>query len=143
MQSKEIIESRGMDIHFYLDAIDTDKRLTMFKCIISPGAEPTMSHYHDSFDETFYGLKGTATCTVDGRTTEVGPGEALFIPRGAVHSVVNKTNEQIEVLCFTNPGVLGPDYFHDLAAVLAGNGPADIENLKKLMQSHGVIPVVG
>ena len=35
------------------------------------------------------GLEGILTWTVDGVRTEVGPGEALFIPRGVVHQFEN------------------------------------------------------
>jgi len=36
------------------------------------------------------GVSGVLTWTVDGRTIDVGPGQALCIPRGAIHLFANK-----------------------------------------------------
>ena len=143
MKSKEIIKFGGMEIHFCLEAGDTNKQLTMFKCVIASGAKIAAPHYHENFDETVYGLKGIATYTVDDKTMEIGPGDSLFIPRGAVHAFANKTDETIEFLCYTSPGVFGPDYFHDIASVINAGGPPDMVKLKEVMLSHGLVPVVG
>lgn len=143
MKNKEIIKFGGMEIHFCLDANDTKGSLTMFKCVISPGAKIAAAHYHENFDETVYGLKGIATYSVDGRTIELNPGDSLFIPRGAVHSFANKTNESIEFLCVANPGVFGPDFFKDMAEIINVGGPPDLEKVKKAMLHHGLVPVAG
>ena len=43
------------------------------------------AHSHDHYEETIYGIEGVLTWTVDGKRIEVGPGQALCIPRGAIH----------------------------------------------------------
>ncbi|MGZ3866138.1 MAG: cupin domain-containing protein [Bacteroidia bacterium] len=143
MKHKEVISFGGMEIHYCLDAQDTKNSLTMFKCVISSGAKIAAAHYHENFDETVYGLKGTATYTVDGKTIELNPGDSLFIPRGTVHAFANKSNETIEFLCFCNPGVFGPDYFKDIAEVINAGGPPDMTKLKQVMTNHGLVPVAG
>lgn len=143
MKHKEVIKFAGMEIHYCLDAQDTKGSLTMFKCVISAGAKIAAAHYHENFDETVYGLKGVATYTVDGKTIEVGPGDCLFIPRGAVHAFANKTNETIEFAAFCNPGIFGPDYFKDIAEVINTGGPPDMAKLKQVMSNHGLVPVMG
>ncbi len=143
MKNKDVIRFAGMEVHFSLDATDTGNQLTMFKCVISAGAKIAAAHYHKDFDETVYGLKGTATYTVDGKVIELGPGDSLFIPRGAVHAFANKSDEAIEFLCFINPGLMGPDYFYDIAAILNAGGPPDMAKLKDAMLHHGLVPVVG
>ena len=51
-----------------------------------PGAQrltaPAPSHDH--YEETIYGIDGVLTWTVDGKPIDVGPGQALCIPRGAI-----------------------------------------------------------
>ncbi len=42
------------------------------------------AHSHDRYEETVYGIDGVLTWTVDGKLIDVGPGQALCIPRGAV-----------------------------------------------------------
>jgi quercetin dioxygenase-like cupin family protein len=143
MKNKDVIKFGGMEVYFCLDANDTGNQITMFKCAVNPGAKIAAAHYHEKFDETVYSLKGTATYTVDGKTIELTPGDSLFIPRGTVHAFANKSDEAIEFLCFINPGLMGPDYFYDIAAILNAGGPPDLAKLKEAMLSHGLVPVVG
>jgi quercetin dioxygenase-like cupin family protein len=142
-QHTEIIKFGGMEIHFCLDATATNGQLTMFKCIINAGTRMPAPHYHESFDETVYGLKGIATYTIDEKTIEIGPGDSCFIPRGAVHGFENKTSEVIEFLAVASPGVFGPDYFKDVAEVINAGGPPDMLKLKNIMTQHGLVPVAG
>ena len=143
MKNKDVIKFGGMEVHFCLDATDTGNQITMFKCVISSGAKIAAPHYHKSFDETVYCLKGTVSYTVDGKAIELNPGDSLFIPRGAVHAFANKSNETIEFICVINPGLMGPDYFYDIAAIINAGGPPDMMKLKDAMLSHGLVPVVG
>ena len=128
---------------FNLIPNDTGEQLTMFKCVISAGAKIAAPHYHKGFDETVYGLKGTASYTVDGKAIELNPGDSLFIPRGTVHAFANKGDETIEFLCVISPGLMGPDYFYDIAKVINAGGPPDMVKLKDTMLSHGLVPVAG
>ncbi|MFI5148761.1 MAG: cupin domain-containing protein [Bacteroidia bacterium] len=143
MTTKDVIKFGGMEIRFSLDAQDTKGKITMFKCIISAGAKIAAAHYHENFDETVYGLKGTASYSVDGRAVELSPGEALFIPRGTVHAFANKSDETIEFLCVISPGLMGPDYFKDIAEIINAGGPPDMAKLKQAMLNHGLVPVAG
>ena len=51
------------------------------------------------------------TWTVDGKQIDVGPGQALCIPRGAVHRFDNNTSHDVKVLCLVTPAAIGPQYF--------------------------------
>ncbi|MBW3019187.1 cupin domain-containing protein, partial [Candidatus Woesearchaeota archaeon] len=44
-------------------------------------------------EEGIYGISGVSTWTVDGEPIEVGPGQALCIPRGAVHRFDNNGSQ--------------------------------------------------
>jgi hypothetical protein len=89
-----------------------------------------------------YGLEGVLTWTIDGNATELGPGDALSIPRGAVHKFENLGDEDVKVLCIVTPGVLGPDYFREVAAVInaAAGGPPDRAAVGEVMLRHGLTP---
>lgn len=41
---------------------------------------------HDNEDHVFFVLSGRATAGVGGEDFEVGPGDALYVPRGTVHN---------------------------------------------------------
>ena len=80
--------------------------------------------------------------TVDGQPTDIGPGEALCIPRGAVHRFENNGAEDAKVLAVVTPGILGPDYFRDVAAVIdaSAGGPPDRSAIGEVMLRHGLTP---
>jgi quercetin dioxygenase-like cupin family protein len=141
MPSKEIINLGDIEVKFSLDANDTNQTMTMFTCSVKPAAKMVAPHYHKHFDETVYGLTGVVSYILDGKPVDVGPGEALFIPRGAVHGFENKQNGPIEFLVVCSPGVFGPQYFKDIAAVLAAGGPPDLNKIKQVMDKHGLVPV--
>jgi hypothetical protein len=96
----------------------------------------------DGYEETIYGLEGALTWTVEGIPTDVGPGEALCIPRGAVHQLENTGDLDAKALAIVTPGILGPDYFRDVAAVLdaAAGGPPDLAAIGAVMRRHGLTP---
>ena len=76
-----------------------------------------IAHSHDGYEETIYGLKGVLTFTVDGQKKEIGPGDALCIPRGVVHRFDNPHPADAKMLAIVTPGILGPEYFREIAAV--------------------------
>jgi quercetin dioxygenase-like cupin family protein len=143
MQAKEIIDAGSIQIHYHLDGNDTNRQLSMFKAIIAPGAAVPLPHYHEAFDETIYALMGTITFTVDGKKTELRAGDALFIPRASIHHFENKSTDTATFLCFCNPGLLSPDYFHDVQSVLSNTNGEDTTRLKEIMLQHGIVPVLG
>jgi hypothetical protein len=100
------------------------------------------AHSHDGFEETIYGVRGTLTWTVDGVTTSVGPGEVLCIPSGTVHHFENLGAEVATQLAIVTPGLLGPAYFRDLAAVIDVGGPPDHAALLEVMRRHGLTPAI-
>jgi quercetin dioxygenase-like cupin family protein len=58
---------------------------------------------HDHYEETIYGVSGVLTWTVDGKTIDVGPGQALCIPRGAIHKFDNNGSQDVKALCAITP----------------------------------------
>jgi mannose-6-phosphate isomerase-like protein (cupin superfamily) len=101
-----------------------------------------VAHSHDGYEETIYGLEGVLTWTIEGTPTDVGPGEALFIPRGAVHHFDNIGDVDATALAIVTPGILGPGFFREVAAVLdaAAGGPPDLAAIGAVMRSHGLTP---
>jgi quercetin dioxygenase-like cupin family protein len=114
----------------------------MFECDVPAGAKVPAAHSHDAYEETIYGLSGTMTWTVDGTANEVGPGAVVCIPRGVVHKFENNGSEDATVLAIVTPGILGPDYFRDVAAVVqaAAGGPPDPAEVGAVMRRHGLTP---
>jgi hypothetical protein len=71
----------------------------------------------------------------------IGPGDVVLIPRGAVHGFEVSGDEDASMLCIASPGIFGPAYFREMAAVLAAGGPPDVQALMAVMKRHGLTPV--
>ena len=114
----------------------------MFEFDVPAGSKVAAGHSHDGYEETVYGVEGVLTWTIDGVPTDIGPGEALCIPRGAVHQFDNTQSVDARALAVVTPGILGPDYFREVAAVLdaAAGGPPDFAALGEVMRRHGLTP---
>lgn len=100
------------------------------------------AHSHDHYEETVYGLAGVLTWTVDGTPIDVGPGQALCIPRGAIHRFDNNGSEDVKALCVITPAAIGPQYFREAAEVLdaAAGRPPDRARMMEIMRRHGLTP---
>jgi quercetin dioxygenase-like cupin family protein len=100
------------------------------------------AHSHDTYEETLYGIDGVLTWTVNGTRFEVGPGQALCIPRGAIHRFDNNGATDVKALCVITPAAIGPEFFRESAQVLnaAKGGPPDIAKMVAVMRRHGITP---
>ena len=89
-----------------------------------------------------YGVAGVLTWTVDGKQIDVGPGQALCIPRGAVHRFDNNGGQEVKALCVITPAAIGPLYFRESAEVInaASGGPPDRAKMTEIMIRHGLRP---
>ena len=142
--AKEPIQIAGMTIQFLVEAEEANGSVSVFRCDLPIGSRVPIPHSHDAFEETAFGLQGEVTFTVDGETTKIGPGEVLLIPRGAIHGFTVAGDEDAAVLFVATPGLFGPGYFREMAAVLeaAGDGPPDREALMAVMKQHGLTPAL-
>jgi quercetin dioxygenase-like cupin family protein len=129
-------------VRFRLEGQESGGSVAVFEFDVPAAARVPAAHSHDAYDETIYGLEGVLTWTVDGEQTNVGPGEVLFIPRGVVHRFDNDHGVDAKLLAIVSPGILGPEYFREMAAVVeaATEGPPDPVALTEVMRRHGLTP---
>jgi quercetin dioxygenase-like cupin family protein len=82
----ETIRLGGLAVRFLVTGEHASGSIAVFELSV-PGAQrlAAPAHSHDHYEESIYGLAGVLTWTVDGTPIDVGPGQALCIPRGAVH----------------------------------------------------------
>ena len=138
--TSEHIRIGQLEIRFLLESAATAGSLAMFEFDVPANARVPIAHSHDAYDETIYGLKGVLTWTVDGRVHNVGPGEVLCIPRGVVHRFENTSGADATMLGVVTPGLLGPGYFRELAALVSAGGPPDMSAVAEVMRRHGLTP---
>jgi quercetin dioxygenase-like cupin family protein len=129
-------------VTFSVEADASNGSVTVARCDVRDGAGIPVAHSHDAFEETIYGVEGITTFTLDGDDVRVGPGDTVCIRRGVVHSFVARDGD-VAFLAIATPGVFGPAYFRELAAILDGasDGPPDPAAVAAVMLRHGLTPV--
>jgi quercetin dioxygenase-like cupin family protein len=139
---REEIRVGGMAVRFLVEGDQSAGSVAVFEFDVPAGAKVAAAHSHDGYEETIYGLEGVLTWTIEGRPADVGPGEILCIPRGAVHHFDNSGNVDAKALAIVTPGILGPDYFREVASILdaAAGGPPDPAEIAVVMRRHGLTP---
>ena len=138
---RDEIRIGAIAIRFLLESKDAGGAVSVFEFDVPAGVRVPLPHSHDGYEETVVGLAGTLTWTIDGERAETRPGAALCIPRGAVHQFVNEGDEDTTTLAVVTPGLLGPDYFREMAAaVAAAGGPPDPAEMAAVMHRHGLSP---
>lgn len=139
----ETIQLGPLAVRFLITRDNSAGSAAVFELTV-PGGERLMApaHSHDHYEETIYGLEGVITFTVNGQPIDVGPGQALCIPRGAVHRFDNNSQRDLKALCVISPAAIGPEYFRETAQVLeaAGGGPPDRARMVEVMLRHGLTP---
>jgi quercetin dioxygenase-like cupin family protein len=138
--TREEIKVGPLAIRFLLEGEESGGSVAVFEFDVPAGMKVAAGHSHDGYEETIYGLEGVLTWTVEGTPVDVGPGEVLCIPRGAVHQFDNPYDIDAKALAVVTPGILGPDYFREVAAILdaAAGGPPDYAALGEVMRRHGL-----
>src|SRR4051812_9359182 len=103
----------GMELRFLVEESEGAGDLVMFEMSVAAGARVPAAHHHASVDEAIYGLEGSFTTVVDGKELRIGPGESVFIPRGAVHQHENRAETAARALVVLTPGTIGRRYFEE------------------------------
>jgi quercetin dioxygenase-like cupin family protein len=75
------------------------------EALVPSGGGPP-PHIHEREDETFYVLEGSCSFRLGDRVVVAGPGDFVFVPRGAVHRFRNEGPETARlIITFTPSGI--------------------------------------
>jgi quercetin dioxygenase-like cupin family protein len=141
--SEETIRLGPLAVRFLLTGDHSLGTVAAFEIVVPAGQRlAAPAHSHDHYEETIYGIAGVLTWTVDGAPIDVGPGQALCIPRGAVHRFDNNGGQDVKALCLITPAAIGPQFFREAAEVIdaAAGGPPDRAKMAEIMRRHGLNP---
>ena len=141
--SDETIRLGPLAVRFLITGEHATGSIALFELTV-PAAQrlAAAAHSHDHYEETIYGIEGVLTWTVDGKPIDVGAGQALCIPRGAIHRFDNNGTQDAKALCAITPAAIGPQYFREAAEVIvaAAGGPPDRVKMAEIMRRHGLTP---
>jgi mannose-6-phosphate isomerase-like protein (cupin superfamily) len=66
--------------------------------------QSTRPHFHPKAEEIYYILKGEGCIKMNGEERGVGPGDAIAIPPGVTHQILQEGREDLVFLCCCAPG---------------------------------------
>lgn len=139
--SDETIKIGPLGIRFLLTSDDSNGGASVFEMLVPVGQKlAAPAHKNDAYEEIIYGIEGVLAWTVDGTPIEVGPGQALCIPRGAVHRFDNLGSVDAKQLVLITPAIMGPAYFREAAEVIgaAAGSPPDRAKMMDVFKRHGM-----
>jgi mannose-6-phosphate isomerase-like protein (cupin superfamily) len=105
----EAIRSRhGSEIRPLIDRTTSEiNQCSLAEEILPPGCAVS-PHHHNAIEEIYYILSGDGEMLVGDETRRVGPGDAVYIPKGHRHSLRNDGVEPIRLLL-----VCGPAFYYE------------------------------
>ena len=129
------VQAFGNEIEFMLSGDQTGESLTVGLASVPAGNGPP-PHVHYAEDELFLILEGEYRIDLNGEWTNVGPGTAVYLPRGSVHTfrVVGPTPGRHWTLQ-TPSGF--ERYFARAAEVFAVPGKPDFAKLAAITADYG------
>jgi quercetin dioxygenase-like cupin family protein len=133
----------GKDLHAFGDVVtvvipgeQSENRFSLMLDTTPPGGGPP-PHIHHKEDELFLVIEGRISYFADGKWTEVGPGGAVYLPRGTVHTFRNVGTSPSRHWVLTTPS--GFERFFALCAeeFAKPSGP-DMNRIVEISREHGI-----
>ncbi len=137
-QEQPVVKVGGLEIRYLVDGTLSGAGLGMFELLVPPGARVPPAHSHTANEEIAYVLEGVLRYSVDGDTRDLGPGERMYTPRGAVHAFSNPHDRPARALIILTPDI-GAQYFRDVAAVVGAPGGPDPAKMAAVMTRYGLV----
>jgi quercetin dioxygenase-like cupin family protein len=138
---RDTIRVGELSVTFLKTRHETGGAFELFELTIPAFARVPLPHLHRKYDETIFGVDGSMTWTLCDKPTEVRRGNTLFIPRGTPHSYANLTHTAARILCLQTPGLLGPEYYLEIAALYRTSPHPNLAGIGAIMSRYGVVPV--
>lgn len=98
----------GSTIRSILDRTNAPVEMQSLAEATVPAGTATQRHYHKVSEEFYFILEGHGLMEINGETQNVGPGDAILIPRTAWHQITAASNSTLRFLC-----CCAPPYAHE------------------------------
>jgi mannose-6-phosphate isomerase-like protein (cupin superfamily) len=107
-QSRVINTRHGSEIRPLIDRTTSPITQCSLAEEILPAGRSVTPHHHEQIEEIYYIISGRGTMIVGEEQREVGPGDAIYIPRRHRHTLSNIGSEPMRLLL-----VCGPAFFYE------------------------------
>ena len=126
----------GGAMRILLGGAETGGTLVVALETTPPGGGPP-PHRHRDEDELVLVIEGREEFLADGRWTAVGPGGAVYLPRGTTHTFRNVGDAPSRHWVLVTPSGF-ERFFAGCAEAFAAPGGPDMERVAALIAAHGI-----
>ena len=109
-QAAVIKTPHGSEIRPLVDRTTSEIELCSLAEEVLPAGAAVGRHHHLETEEVYYLLEGSGRMTVAGETRAVSAGDAIFIPRGATHTLENTGDAPMRLLLVCGPAYSREDH---------------------------------
>jgi len=96
-----------MDVRWLVTSESVGAAETVFGVTYFPPGSKHEIHRHPNAEEVEYMVSGRGIAYIDEDAVELGPGEAVFVPRNAYHGFENTSDaEAVMAWCYSGAGSL-------------------------------------
>jgi quercetin dioxygenase-like cupin family protein len=114
-------------------AAETGGERVELEITLPPDAAGPPPHFHPRQEEQWHLLAGTLEVQVDGDWRTLREGESASIPVGHVHTLRNRTNDDVRVLDVHIPALDFQDYMEDLHRLMEAGKVTSLRSLRSLI----------
>jgi quercetin dioxygenase-like cupin family protein len=136
----ETIRVGELSVTFLKTRLETGNSLVMYEMTLPPTTGAPVPHIHRDHDEIILGMNGITTWTLNEEVIELHPGGRIMIPRGSPHYFANLHETTARIMCLQTPGVMGPEYFHEISQHFNSEVP-DLAAITEVMNRYGITPL--
>lgn len=130
----------GLGVNFKLSGDDTGA-FSIVEHPIEPGVlVPPHMHTHE--DEFSYVLEGEVGARIGDQEIHAIPGSYIIKPRGVPHTFWNPGTRPARLLEIISPAGF-EKYFAEMAEVLRGDGPPNVEKIGEIASRYGLTYEMG
>ena len=131
-----VVHAFGGEMRLVLGGAETGGQIALGLETTPPGGGPPL-HRHREEDELFLVLEGTEEFLAGGTWTAVGPGGAVWLPRGTAHTFRNAGETPSRHWVLTTPSGF-ERFFAGCAEAFAAPGGPDMARVTELLAAHGI-----
>lgn len=89
-------------------AVQGNRRQSLAEAVVPPGSV-TLLHRHHESEELYHFTAGTGYMRMGDEEFVVATGDTVCIPPGTPHALINRSDEELRLLCCSSPPYSDPD----------------------------------
>lgn len=129
---------QNLGVKFMIAGAQTGGAFSVVEHPMGPLSLAAPYHTHSLEDEYSIVLEGEVGFALDDKVIVGRPGDTIFKPRDVRHTFWNATNHPARILEIITPAGF-EDYFAEVGAVFAKQGPPDAAALGSIAKTYGLV----